>query len=150
MNPRTERQTIPALFEGAGSFLPIDTLPWVKCPSFLRGFAWATSMGIFFAGVSVVARSGILWQIVAESDNNVKPEAFLTMATRRQNKADGLLDAEGAAAYMGIHENTLYRLVKVGGLPTVRVTPRNLKFFKSDLIGWLEKRREGTPKRRTK
>lgn len=149
MNPRTVPPS-PALSEGTGSFLPIDTLPWVKCPSFLRGFAWATSMGIFFMAARMVCGCDILWQIVAKSDKQVKPEAVLTMTTRQQKKEDGLLDAESAAAYMGIHENTLYRLVKVGGLPTIRVTPRNLKFFKSDLIGWLEKRREGTPKRRTK
>jgi excisionase family DNA binding protein len=146
MNPRTARPTFPALFEGAGSFLPIDTLPWVKFPSFLRGFGWVTSMGIFFAGALVMSGNGIMWPIVAWNERNVKHgEDVPTMTTREQ---PDLMDAKQAAAYIGVHENTLYRLIQKNGFPTVRVTPKTMRFFKTDIVGWLEKRRDGAPGRK--
>jgi excisionase family DNA binding protein len=91
----------------------------------------------------VVGCGGIMCRIVTWNYQNVKHgEDVQTMTTREQ---PDLMDAKQASAYIGVHENTLYRLIQKDGFPTVRVTPKTMRFFKADIVGWLEKRRHGTP-----
>jgi excisionase family DNA binding protein len=100
-------------------------------------------MGIFFAGALVFICGGVMYPIVTWSDENVKHgEDVQTMTTREQ---PDLMDAKQASAYIGVHENTLYRLIQKDGFPTVRVTPKMMRFFKADIVGWLEKRRDRAP-----
>ncbi len=53
-----------------------------------------------------------------------------------------IMDSKEAAAYLGVHTNTLSRLVYTYRLPCSRLTARGgIRFFKSDLDEWLKNRR---------
>jgi excisionase family DNA binding protein len=63
---------------------------------------------------------------------------------------EALMDTERASSYLRVHENTLYRFVQQEGLPHIRLTKRNLRFYKKDIDAWLEHRRQKAARGRNK
>ena len=54
------------------------------------------------------------------------------------------LDQAEAAALIGVHVNTMVKLGRSGeGPPRARVGPRLVRYRRSDLVGWMESRKEG-------
>ncbi len=65
-------------------------------------------------------------------------------ATRDSADNHELIDATGACRLLGVHRNTLYRLIQSGDIPALKFTPGGRwRFRKDDLLDWLEARRAG-------
>jgi excisionase family DNA binding protein len=59
------------------------------------------------------------------------------MTRKEDDRPPAVLDARAAAAYLAVHSETLYRLVRAGQLPHTRVG-RALRFRLVDLERYLE------------
>jgi excisionase family DNA binding protein len=58
------------------------------------------------------------------------------------NDREYLNQAE-AAAFLGLHVNTLVKLSKgEGGPPRTKIGPRLVRYRRSDVIAWMESRKE--------
>lgn len=57
--------------------------------------------------------------------------------------ADGLLTTDEVLDFLKVHARTVYRLIKTGDLPAVRVG-RQWRVRRSDLDAWLESQRPGS------
>lgn len=61
-----------------------------------------------------------------------------TSTTRVEGK---LLDVEEASRLLGVHRNTLYRLIQNDNLPALRLTRGGRwRFPRQDLLDWIEAR----------
>ena len=49
-----------------------------------------------------------------------------------------LLTAKEVAAFMGVNEKRVYEL----GIPVIRISERSLRWRRSDVVKWIEERRE--------
>lgn len=52
-----------------------------------------------------------------------------------------LLNAAGAAAYLGLVERQVRRMVVDGEIPHIRLSERRLRFDPAELDGWLDSKR---------
>ncbi len=69
-----------------------------------------------------------------------EPRAVSTRTTRAGNSNE-LLDVEAACGLLGVHRNTLYRLIRSDDLPALRLTRGGRwRFPKQGLLDWLETR----------
>lgn len=60
---------------------------------------------------------------------------------RNQNEEGELLDVEAACRLLGVHRNTLYRLIRTDDVPALRLTRGgHWRFPKQDLLDWIEAR----------
>ena len=55
---------------------------------------------------------------------------------------DRLWTVRELARFLGLHEKTVYRLVRSGDLPCVRVRNR-VRFHPTDVLRWVSARKEG-------
>lgn len=62
------------------------------------------------------------------------------MTEVRQTASPTLLTTEEVIGILRVNARTLYRLIRTGGLPAVRVG-RQWRFRRSDLEGWLGRNR---------
>jgi len=62
------------------------------------------------------------------------------MTELRRNEPAVLLTAEEVIGILRVNARTLYRLIRTGGLPAVRVG-RQWRFRRNDLEGWLSRGR---------
>lgn len=53
---------------------------------------------------------------------------------------DRLLNVPEVAALLGVSRPTIYRLVQLEGLPSIRLAERTLRFRVQDIEKWLEAR----------
>ncbi|MBK8912996.1 MAG: helix-turn-helix domain-containing protein [Phycisphaerales bacterium] len=52
-----------------------------------------------------------------------------------------LLDVDGATRLLGVHRNTLYRLIRTDDLPALRLSRGGRwRFRRQDLLDWIEAR----------
>lgn len=58
-----------------------------------------------------------------------------------EGEAGELLDVEAASRLLGVHRNTLYRLIRTDDLPALRLTRGGRwKFPRQNLLDWIEAR----------
>jgi excisionase family DNA binding protein len=62
-------------------------------------------------------------------------------------KTDGLLDVKDVAEFLGLAVGTVYHLVSQRRIPVVRLSPRCLKFRRSEIEAWIESKSETEKKR---
>lgn len=55
--------------------------------------------------------------------------------------AQSMMNTKEVAAFLGVHVNTVARLVSLYKLPQIRLAPRCVRFQKSDVDGWVRSRR---------
>jgi excisionase family DNA binding protein len=67
------------------------------------------------------------------------------MKTPNENDDVALFDLTAAQRYLGVGRTTFYELRQTGEIPEVRLTPRCLRFLKSDLDAYIQKRRKSLP-----
>jgi len=61
--------------------------------------------------------------------------------TEGAGEGSELLDVEAACRLLGVHRNTLYRLIRTDNFPALRLTRGGRwKFPKTGLMDWLEAR----------
>ena len=65
----------------------------------------------------------------------------LVTALEKGAEDDVLWESKQVCGFLGIHENTLYRLVREEKFPTVNLGGRRLRFLKKDVIAWIGRRR---------
>lgn len=65
----------------------------------------------------------------------------------RSNSESGLLNAQGAADYLGVHLQSIREWVREGVLPQVRFGHRTVRFRRSDLDAFISSRVELRPER---
>ena len=59
---------------------------------------------------------------------------------------EGLIDCEAAAPILGIQPATCRKWCREGRLPYVALGDRCYKFYKSELLIWIDQHRRGAPK----
>ena len=67
------------------------------------------------------------------------------MAREPGPELDGFLTTEEVLNYLKVTPRTIYRLIRTGELPALRVG-RQWRFRRSDLDAWLERQRSVTPR----
>ena len=67
------------------------------------------------------------------------------VAVREPGKDDQeLLDTEQTCNLLGVHRNTLYRLIQIGDIPALKLAPGGRwRFRKRELLDWVEARGAG-------
>lgn len=66
---------------------------------------------------------------------------LFTNETQPAGKEAELLDAEAACRLLGVHRNTLYRLIASGDIPALRLTRGGRwRFPRVQLLDWIEAR----------
>lgn len=58
-----------------------------------------------------------------------------------QQEKVNLIKPREAAQYLGVSIPLVYKLVRVGVLPCIRITQNTIRFCKTDLDAFLEKRK---------
>jgi len=66
--------------------------------------------------------------------------------SRQGNSADGLLTALDVSAMLGVPRQRVWALARRGEIPVVRLGPRDLRFDRTDVAGWLARRTSWRPK----
>ena len=54
--------------------------------------------------------------------------------------ADELLTMEEAARFLRVSKASVARLLRHGGIPTMRVGPKSIRFTRRGLLEWLQRR----------
>lgn len=82
-----------------------------------------------------------------EASPGLRCVAALTRRLERYGNPTAVLDVREAAAYLAVSVSTVWRMVRNGTLPHVRVGPKAVRLRVGDLDRYLEERtsREWTP-----
>lgn len=67
----------------------------------------------------------------------------------KARQASRLLEAEDVAEYLGMRTDWVYREVRAGRLPHIRLG-RAVRFRRESIEAWLESRERGSPRSRTR
>jgi excisionase family DNA binding protein len=68
------------------------------------------------------------------------------LSRRQSNPADGLLTALEVSEMLGVPRQRVWALARRGEIPVVRLGPRDLRFDRTDVAGWLGRRTSWRPK----
>lgn len=70
----------------------------------------------------------------------VREEVKAAIAEAGRGNESEVLDTEGAARLLGVNPQTVPRLVKMKGLPSLRRIGTHYRFRRADLLAWMRDR----------
>jgi len=74
----------------------------------------------------------------------VREEVSAALASTASRDESDVMSTEQTAKLVGVHENTIPRLVARDGLPTLRRVGKLRRFSRRAVVAWLEVRKTGT------
>lgn len=86
-------------------------------------------------------------QETAERNEATAPSDIQKPRRKRPAPApeSGLMDVQGAAAYLGVPTSTVYKLTHLQQIPVIRLSKGCLRFAKVDLDAWILSKRSIPP-----